>query len=233
MDLTSSSSPNRVLSSSQSSQIDLFEVASSLSDDFGIPESSDSDYITWYEDSQRSSASLKSKLSQFRPKKIPVPDSDSAIGGMSPPPNWRSRSGSETFIVPGDFSRDSSIDDDLQSPSAVEKIPLPSFTTPPKLRPIERVMRDNPGKDVATLRTLTTALAREAIFGKEELAKRSLSGRNNTAILDKEKLEYIKTLVHTRIPEKSKLEFESIWTMCRSSLSKSCQTLRDKAKRRL
>jgi len=233
------------LSSSQPSQLDLFEVASSLSDEYGIPESSDSDYMTWYE-SSHSQKSLKSKLNQFQPLSggpgIQT-GSDAAIGGTSPPHNWRSSrasssGGSEAFTSPSpqirEYSRDSSCSrDDLQSvsPSSVEKIPPPPFRTPPKLRPIERVMRDNPGKDVAKLRILTTALAREAIFGREELAQKSLSGRKNTGILDKEKLEYIKTLVHSRVPEKSKLEFESIWTMCRSSLSKSCQTLRDKKRR--
>jgi len=53
------------------------------------------------------------------------------------------------------------------------------------------------GTDTANLRNLTTALARDAIFGKEVLAKNSLSGRRSTGILDKEKINYIKTLVKT------------------------------------
>ena len=40
---------------------------------------------------------------------------------------------------------------------------------PPKLLPIERVMMDYPGTDEASLRRLTTALAREAIFGRDTL----------------------------------------------------------------
>ena len=42
--------------------------------------------------------------------------------------------------------------------------PLP-FSTPPKLQPVEKVMNDNPGNDVATLRELAIALARDAVFG--------------------------------------------------------------------
>ncbi len=67
--------------------------------------------------------------------------------------------------------------------------PPPPFSTPPKLVPVEQVMKDYPGSDVATLRKLTTALAREAIFGKEELCKSSLSGRNKTGGLNKKKLD--------------------------------------------
>ena len=38
-------------------------------------------------------------------------------------------------------------------------------------------MRDYHGTDVASLWLLSIALARDAIFGKEEMAKKSLSGR--------------------------------------------------------
>ena len=60
-------------------------------------------------------------------------------------------------------------------------------------------MRNNGGTDLVSLRKLTTALAREAIFGREELSKKSLTGRKETEQLDKEKLDYIKTLVHSRV----------------------------------
>lgn len=88
-------------------------------------------------------------------------------------------------------------------------------------------MGENSGCDNASLRKLTTALAREAIFGRDEMAAKSLSGRRNTKELDKAKLDYIKTLVHSRVPKKSKVDFEEIWKQCRGSLSKSCQTLRN------
>ena len=78
---------------------------------------------------------------------------------------------------------------------------------------------------------LTVALARDAIFGRDELATKSLSRRKNTGVLDSEKLNYIKTLIYSRVPQKSPVELEYIWTLCRTSLSKSCQTLR--AKKRL
>ena len=118
-------------------------------------------------------------------------------------------------------------------PSSVQSIPPPPFTTPPKLAPVEQVMKDNPGTDIASLRSLTTALARDAIFGRDELAKSSLSGRKNTGTLSSEKLYYIKTLVKSRVPNKSQVEFEYIWSLCRSSLSKSCQTLRTSARKKL
>ena len=62
--------------------------------------------------------------------------------------------------------------------------PPPSpFNTPPKLLPVEQVMRDHPGIDVARLRKLTFALAWDAIFGREELARCSLSGRTQQALI--------------------------------------------------
>ena len=42
--------------------------------------------------------------------------------------------------------------------------PLP-FSTPPKLQPVEEVMNDHPGNDVATLRELAIALPCDAVFG--------------------------------------------------------------------
>ena len=117
------------------------------------------------------------------------------------------------------------------SSASIANILPPPFKTPPKLRKVEEVMGDHGGTDIVSLRNLTTALAREAIFGKEELAKNSLSGRNNTGILDKEKLTYIKTLVKSRVPRMTPAEFEYAWTLCRGSLSKSCQALRVTTKR--
>ena len=99
-------------------------------------------------------------------------------------------------------------------------IPKPPFHTPPKLRPVEEVMGNNTGTDVASLRQLTTALAREAIFGREEMARKSLSGRRNTQVLSEEKLKYIKTLVRSRVSSMSQVEFEYVWTLCRALLSK-------------
>ena len=45
-----------------------------------------------------------------------------------------------------------------------KNIPPPPFSTPPKLKSVEQVMSDVPGSDVASLRLLTTALARNAIL---------------------------------------------------------------------
>ena len=94
-------------------------------------------------------------------------------------------------------------------------------------------MNDHPGTDVATLRELAKALARDAIFGRDELIKCSLSGRKNTESLDKKKLDYIKTVVHSQHPSMSDVDFEHIWTLCRASISKSCQTLTTNARRKL
>lgn len=93
-------------------------------------------------------------------------------------------------------------------------------------------MRENTGTDTLSLRKLTTALAREAIFGRREMTTKSLSGRYATGELDKQKISYIKSLVHSRVPKKSAVEFESIWKQCRGSLSKSCQTLRNTEKKK-
>ena len=106
-------------------------------------------------------------------------------------------------------------------------IPPVPFSTPPKLKSVEQVMKENTGTDALSLRKLATALAREAIFGRKEMTTKSLSGRYATGELDRCKVDYIKTLVHSRVPKKSDIEFEAIWKQCRGSLSKSCQTLRN------
>ena len=118
------------------------------------------------------------------------------------------------------------------SPQPPIIIPPMPFTTPPKLKTVEYVMNNNSGTDVASLRNLTTALARDAIFGRKEMAKKSLSGRNETRVLDSEKLNYIKTLVRSRVSEKPRIEFEHTWALCRNSLSISCQTLRNSYKKK-
>ena len=60
-------------------------------------------------------------------------------------------------------------------PALSKTIPQPPFKTPPKLRTVEQVMHNYSGTGLAALRKLTTALAREAIFGREALVKLSLS----------------------------------------------------------
>ena len=121
-------------------------------------------------------------------------------------------------------------DTSSEARSAIQK---PPFDTPPKLLPVERVMMDYPGTVVASLRRLTTALARDAIFGREALCRSSLSGKNNTGCLEKHKLDYIKAVVKSRVPNMPEVAFEGIWSKCRSSLSKSCQTLRTNAKKKI
>ena len=117
-------------------------------------------------------------------------------------------------------------------PQIPKRFPPPPFSTPPKLRTVEEVMANYSGSDAASLRKLTTALAREAIFGREELIKKSLTGRKDTEQLDRQKVNYIKTLVQSRVPNKSDVDFEMIWKWCRGSLSKCCQTLRNTEKKK-
>ena len=113
----------------------------------------------------------------------------------------------------------------------------PSFSTPPKLQSIEQVLGDNPGDNpgssVANLRNLALSLARDAIFGREQMVRCSISGRKNTSSLDDKKLEYIKTVVRSRVPNMAQNEFECIWRLCKSTISKSCQSLRTSTKRKL
>ena len=117
--------------------------------------------------------------------------------------------------------------------AGTQSIVQPPFSTPPKLLPVERVMMDYPGTDEMSLRRLTTALAREAIFGRDALCRSSLSGKNNTGSLEKHKLDYIKAVVKSRVPNMPEITFEGIWSKCRASLSKSCQTLRTTAKKKI
>ena len=109
----------------------------------------------------------------------------------------------------------------------------PPFSTPPKLQSIEQVLGDNPGSSVANLRNLALSLARDAIFGREQMVRCSISGRKNTSSLDDKKLEYIKTVVRSRVPNMAQNEFECIWRLCKSTISKSCQSLRTSTKRKL
>ena len=64
----------------------------------------------------------------------------------------------------------------------------PPFKTPPKLLEAQDVLADHPGTGIANLRNLAISLAKDAIFGKDETMRCSLSGRKNTASLDVKKL---------------------------------------------
>ena len=100
-------------------------------------------------------------------------------------------------------------------------------------------MRDYSGESLESLRRLAGALARDAIFGQDILRKSSLSGRPQkgetkpTQVpLDEEKMEYIKAVVRSRVPNTSALHFEAVWSKCRNTISKACQTLRNSAKKK-
>ena len=87
---------------------------------------------------------------------------------------------------------------DPKTPSH-DHVPPPTFNTPQKLVPVEQVMKECPGTDRAALWKLAGTLARDAIFGKEELRASSLKGgrKTKTKSLDKQKLDNIKTVVRT------------------------------------
>lgn len=119
----------------------------------------------------------------------------------------------------------------IQSQQQAPVIPQPPFSTPPKLLPVEKILEENPGKGETQLRQLTTALARDGVFGREALEKCSLSGRKRTDTLDPKKVDYIRSVIRSRVPEMSDVLFECLWTKCRQSLSKSCQALRTKARK--
>ena len=71
-------------------------------------------------------------------------------------------------------------------------------------------MMDYPGTDVVSLRRLTTVLARDAIFGREALCQSSLSRKNNTGCLEKHKLDYVKAVVKSRVPNMPEVAFEGV-----------------------
>ena len=119
----------------------------------------------------------------------------------------------------------------IHSQQQAPVVPQPPFSTPPKLLPVERILEENPGKGETQLRQLTTALARDVVFGREALEKCSLSGRKRTDTLDPKKVDYIKSVIRSRVPEMGDVVFECLWTKCRQSLSKSCQALRTKSKK--
>ena len=102
-------------------------------------------------------------------------------------------------------------------------IPPPPFSTPPKLHAIEEVMRVIPGTDIASLRRLATAVAREVILGKKELQHSSLSGKKRTGSLDKSKLDYIKSILKSRVPNMRVLEY--YWSWSGQSADHHCQSL--------
>ena len=51
----------------------------------------------------------------------------------------------------------------------------------------------------------------------------------NTVGLEDDKMEYIKSVIRSRVPKMPGVE---LWKMCRNLISKACQTLRGPKKRR-
>ena len=97
---------------------------------------------------------------------------------------WESTS---STVYPSSESESTAISTSESTASNSKLLQPPPFTTPPKLKPIEQVLADNPGSSVANLRNLALYLARDAIFGRDEMGKCSLSGRKNTYSFDEKK----------------------------------------------
>ena len=225
-----------------SSQLEVLEMLTSFNTDEDMT-GEDSDYLTgsWDDgDFQHDGWTARTQpISRWNVESGSTSYSESEFVSPSPRVSRPSRntetatSSSRSTPVTV-FSRESSSSRsmDPQSPPPLSTIPPPPFRTPPRLQSVEQVMSNCTGTDVASLRVLTTALARDAIYGREEMVRSSLSGRRGTGVLSQEKLNYIKTLVRSRVPDKPSVEFEHIWTLCRGSLSKSCQALRTANARR-
>ncbi len=83
-----------------------------------------------------------------------------------------------------------------------------------------------------SLRNLAVALAKDSIFGEDELKMCSLSGRKNskTKPLKPAKLGYIKQLEFSRIAyAMQEKEFDLLWEKkCLQSIGSKCQALRKK-----
>jgi len=99
------------------------------------------------------------------------------------------------------------------------------------------VIHNYPGESLEDLRRLAGALAHGAIFGRDALKRSNLSGRpkkgqtTSTQIpLDEEKMEYIKAVVRSCVPNFSTLHFEAVWSKYRNTISK---TLCDSAKKKV
>ena len=88
-------------------------------------------------------------------------------------------------------------------------------------------MQKNPGTAVQDLHRLSIALARDAIFGREALSNSGLDDGKKLTHLDDKKWTN-KTVVKSRVPNMPQIEFELVWGLCKTSLSKSCQALRTK-----
>ena len=121
------------------------------------------------------------------------------------------------------------------TPTIQPTIQPPHFNTPPKLKPVDQVMREYPGDSISNLQKLAGALARDAIFGKDALRAGGLRGggkEKKLETLDKEKMGYIKSVVRTRVPNISSIAYEAIWDKCRTTILKACQLLREKQKKK-
>ncbi len=96
--------------------------------------------------------------------------------------NWDSDYGSASGIESAGPSCMAARSESQNGLLAAADIPPPPFTTPEKLLPVEYVLREFPSTNTASLRLLAVSLARDAIFGREEMAKRSQSGRKKPGL---------------------------------------------------
>ena len=80
-------------------------------------------------------------------------------------------------IFQAHYFSDSSGSSTEMGPTVYTNFGPPPFKTPPKLLEVLDVLADHPGTGVANLRNLAISLAKDAIFGKDEMMRCSLSGR--------------------------------------------------------
>ena len=93
--------------------------------------------------------------------------------------------------------------------STVTVLPPLAFITPHKLVPVKEAIEEYSESDMATLQKLTTALTREAMFGKEEICRSSLRRQNNNGGVNRKTSHYIKTVIKSCVPNMPEVHFEA------------------------
>ena len=116
-------------------------------------------------------------------------------------------------------------------PSPLQHHPSPeSQTAPQQLRPMMDVVRDPKWKKLSGRKgaaSLTCQLALESAFGREVMARSTVTGRSGKPALDSAKLREIKAAVKSiYYPLEDGEEFEAVWLQCRNALKHKCKKLR-------
>jgi len=94
-----------------------------------------------------------------------------------------------------------------------------------KLRPIDEVILQNQNYiNELNAGTLCQALAREAIFGKDVLARCTITGNGGKTALPLREMNNLKTIIFNLFPKysNSPAQFESLWKKCTISIEQAC-----------